>query len=866
MAEAASRALVIVESPTKARTIGKFLGDQYEVAASMGHVRDLPASAAELPAAIKKESWARLAVNVTDKFKPVYVVPSEKKKVVSELRKLLKNAEVLYVATDEDREGESIGWHLVELLKPKIPTYRMVFHEITQEAIENALNSPRDIDVRLVKAQEARRVLDRLVGYVVSPVLWKKVRPRLSAGRVQSVAVRVLVLRERERMAFVSGTWWDLKAAAEAAEGAGRFDASLIAVDGVSVATGKDFDEDTGQIKEGKNVLLLDEETATGLRERLAGRDLKVVQVDRKESTRNPYPPFTTSTLQQEANRKLGFSARRTMEVAQRLYENGHITYMRTDSVHLSNEAITAVRGMIERRYGPELLSPKPRQFTTKAKGAQEAHEAIRPASTAMKPVGEVGLTGPEAKLFELIWKRTAATQMANARVANTTVRLEIADPETGKVARFRASGRQVVFPGFFRAYVEGTDDPDAQLDDQSKPLPILAEGDLVACLNLDAVSHATRPPARYTEATLVKALEAEGVGRPSTYATIIDTIQHRGYVTAQGRQLTPTFTAMAVTRLLERTLEKVVDVDFTASMEAWLDAIADGEGEAHGYLSDFYENVLLTGVAAGEEADAREVCTLKSDHIDPYEIRVGRYGPFVGFQVEGEEKPRALSLPDGVAPADVDKAYIETLREAHEKGDVPLGEHPETNLPVYVKSGRFGPYVQLGEKDEENPKPKRASLPKGMTVEQVDLQVALDLLSLPRPVGNHPEDGELVEAGIGRYGPYVKHLKVYASLQATDDVLTVGLDRAVELLVEKAKKSRKPSALRDMGVHPEDGEPVLVMDGRYGPYVKHKRTNASLPEGTTVEELTMEQAVELLAARAKAPKRKRKSSKRRSA
>ncbi len=847
-ATARPQALVIVESPTKARTIRKFLGEGFTVEASMGHVRDLPSSASEIPASVKGKPWARLAVNVDDGFKPVYVVPGDKKKVVSELKKALKQAEVLYVATDEDREGESIGWHLLQLLKPKVPTHRMVFHEITREAIDKALASPRAVDQQLVQAQEARRILDRLVGYVVSPLLWKKVRPRLSAGRVQSVAVRVLVLRERERMAFVAGRWWDLKATAEKA--GTRFDAQLATIDGTTVASGRDFDEHTGALKPGRKVVLLGEAEATALRGRLDGRPLTVGDIQRKVQTRRPYPPFTTSTLQQEANRKLGFTARTTMQVAQRLYENGHITYMRTDSVHLSGQAIGSARSMIERRYGAEMLSPKPRNYTTKSKGAQEAHEAIRPAGTRMATAQELGLSGPEARLYDLIWKRTVATQMADAKVALTTVRLTVDDPETGRTIEFRASGRQVVFPGFFRAYVEGSDDPEQVLDDRDQPLPELTEGEAIALAELTAADHETRPPARYTEASLVKALEEQGIGRPSTYASIIDTIQHRGYVQNISRQLVPTFTAMAVTRLLEETLSKVVDVEFTASMESWLDDIAEGT-DAEKYLERFYKDELLDGVAQGEQIDPRSVCTLDGERFGPYRIRVGRYGPFVEYDIEGAEKPGSFSLPEEAAPADVDVPFLDTLRAKAEKGESPLGEDPETGEPVYVRVGRFGPYVQLGERTDENPKPKRASLPPGMDVGDVTFAVAVDILALPRPIGEHPEDGVAVEAGIGRYGPYVKHGKTYASLKKTDDVLAIGLPRALELLAEKKSRGRKTEPLREMGAHPEDGKPVNVLDGRFGPYVKHGRLNASLPKGTTVEELTMDQAVALLEARA---------------
>jgi DNA topoisomerase-1 len=803
---------------------------------------------------MKGKPWSRLAVDVENGFQPIYVVPSDKKKIVTELKKALKGKDVLYLATDEDREGEAIGWHLVQLLKPKVPTHRLVFHEITEEAIKKAIASPRDLNENVVHAQEARRILDRLVGYEISPLLWKKVAPGLSAGRVQSVAVRLLVMRERERQRFVTSSWWDLRATFGAEKKS--FDGQLVSVDGTQLATGRSFDETTGQLKSGANVLLLAESDAEALQARLAGQPYSVSDIEQKVQKRRPYPPFTTSTLQQEANRKNGYGASRTMQIAQRLYENGHITYMRTDSVNLSESAITAVRNMVDRRYGNEFASEKPRRFSTKAKGAQEAHEAIRPAGTSMATARELGLSGDEAKLYDLIWKRTVATQMADAQIAMTTAKITTVDPKSGQTLTFRSSGRQVVFPGFFRAYVEGTDDPEAVLEDRDQPLPNLTVGQALSCEDLEAVGHETRPPARYTVATLVKALETQGIGRPSTYASIIDTIQRRGYVREDRKQLIPTFTAIAVTQLLEETLGKVIDVEFTASMEAWLDEVAVGK-DAQDYLSAFYNDQLQSCIEQGKNIDPRSVCTLRNERIKPYRIRVGKFGPFIEYDVEGEEKARIVTLPDDAAPADVNLEFIEALKEEAKKADAPLGVHPETGDNVYVRKGRFGPYVQLGEQGEGKEKPQRASLMPGMTMGDVDLAVALDLLKLPRVIGSHPEDGEPVSANIGRYGPYVQHKRTFASVKLPESVLDIGLERALELIAAKAAQSKKPEALRDLGAHPEDGEPIAVMSGRYGPYVKHKRTNATLPEGITIESVTLEQAVELITERAKKGKRK---------
>jgi DNA topoisomerase-1 len=847
------KGLVIVESPAKARKIGEYLGNDYKVMASMGHVRDLPASASDVPAEIKKsQPWTKLGVNTESEFEPYYIVPKEKKKIVRELKEALKNAEELILATDEDREGESIGWHLAELLQPKVPVKRMVFDEITRDAILNAIRNPRSVDEHLVAAQETRRILDRLYGYTLSPLLWKKIARGLSAGRVQSPAVRLIVQRELERLAFRSGTYWDLKAALKT-EGNAKFEAVLQSVAGKKIATGKDFDETTGKLKEGVDVRLLDETAARELQERLKTAEWRISDVKSRQEKRRPYAPFTTSTLQQEANRKLGLSARQTMQIAQRLYEDGRITYMRTDSVHLSNEALTASRKCVEQRYGKEYLSDGVRTFVTKTKSAQEAHEAIRPAGTEMNTADELGLSGREKDLYAMIWKRTVATQMADAQLTFQTVTIAAA------AAEFRATGRHVDFPGFFRAYVEGVDDPEAALDDQESALPPMQQGQTVGCEDVEAIPHETKPPARFTEATLVRELEADGIGRPSTYASIIGTIQDRGYVRKSGNQLIPTFTALAVTRLLENYFPNLVDLGFTAAMEQTLDDIASGEAERLPYLRKFYagEEGLDRQVKTKEETiSARDACTLQLDGIGPA-VRVGRYGPYVEIQKNGEKV--TASLPSDLAPGDLNNNDINKAIEEKEKGPQSLGIHPEEGLPVYVKSGPFGPYVQLGDVTEEVPKPKRVGIPKNVEPSSLDLNTALKLLELPKRLGHHPVTSKVVNAGVGRFGPYVQHDGVYKSFNKdgtyqvgdrTVDVLSVDLDAAVEMLKE-AKRRAAPTPIRELGTHPEDGETIGIYDGRYGPYVKHGKIFASLPKERDVESVTLEEALGWIAEKA---------------
>ncbi len=858
------KGLVIVESPAKARKISGYLGSDYKVLASMGHVRDLPAKADEVPPEIKKrkDSLARLGVDVEGEFDALYIVPRDKKKVVSELKQALRNAEELILATDEDREGESIGWHLTELLKPKVPVKRMVFTEITESAIREAIANPRMLDEDLVAAQETRRILDRLYGYTLSPLLWKKIKRGLSAGRVQSVAVRILVMREHERLAFHSGTYWDLKAkvarenpeAVDARSADAEFDALLVTVGGRKIATGKDFDESTGRLKEGSDVLLLEEQQARELHERIQSKPWQVTNIQERQEKNSPKPPFTTSTLQQEAGRKLRFTAKRAMQAAQRLYENGFITYMRTDSVHLSNEAITAARGCVTERYGEDYLSPQPKQYTGRTKNAQEAHEAIRPTGTEMKTAEELGLKGVEARLYTLIWQRTVASQMADARITRQTVTITVEDAE------FRASGSRIDFPGFRRAYVEGFDDPEAALEDQERILPPLEEGTRLDCRELEANSHETKPPARFTEASLVRELESDGVGRPSTYASIIGTIQDRGYVRKVGNQLVPTFTAMAVTRLLEEYFPNLVDVGFTAAMEQTLDDIATGEADRLPYLQKFYqgESGLEQQVKKQEESiDPRLACTLKLEGLEPA-IRVGKFGPYLEQSENGESV--TVSLPDDLAPADIDNEMAEELIRNKQAGPQVLGEHPEEHKPVYLINGPWGWYVQLGDQEEDGPKPKRSSLTKTQDPGEMDLETAVRLLSLPKRLGHHPETNKVVNVGIGRYGPYVLHDRTYGNFDRKThtyeyegrqyDVLSVTLPVAIDML-KNTKRRGAATPLRELGKHPEDDQLVAIYEGRYGAYVKHGKINATIPKEKEVEHVTLEEALDWIAEKA---------------
>ena len=879
----AGRPLVIVESPAKAKTLGRFLGNKYRVEASYGHIRDLPESAAEVPKEIKEKEWGRLGVDVDRDFAPYYVVPGDKKKQVAHLKTALKEASELLLATDPDREGESISWHLTQVLKPKVPVRRIVFHEITEDAVKDALANPSEVDHNLVRAQESRRILDRLYGYTLSPLLWKKVQTGLSAGRVQSVAVRLIVEREEERRAFRTAVYWDLEARLT---GEGRdFVATLVRIDDQRIATGKDFDSQTGALKN-QNVRLLDEADAGRLVEAIeANVPWTITSVDRKPGTERPAPPFTTSTLTQEASRKLGFSTDRTMQVAQRLFQGvdigngemeGLITYHRTDSTTLSDKALQESARVIKEMFGGEYYDD-PRRYQTRVKNAQEAHEAIRPTDFRLAPSQLEGvLDADEFKIYDLVWKRTMASQMVDARVLRTTVEISAA-AGNGETAVLTATGKAIEFAGFRRAYVEGSDDPAADLEEQETILPQCQAGDridrdgtAITLLGTDAKRHETTPPARFTEASLIKELERLGIGRPSTYAPTIATIVRRGYVFRQSKALVPSFTAFAVTKLLREHFGDFIETDFTAEMEDDLDEISRGERESTVFLKEFYygdrkHRGLLPAVAHGAEKADYPAMDLGVDpgSDEPVRVRIGRFGPFVQM---GEGGPgRTASLPDDVAPADltIDKA-LELVR-AKAEGPRSLGVDPATDQNVYVLNGRYGAYVQLGEIPEgKGAKPKRASLQGDLTEATVTLDGALRLLSLPRVVGIHPDDGEPITANFGRFGPYVKHGDEFRSLDSGDDVFTIAFDAALELL-RAPKRSRRRQAVQKNVLREltGDGTVLKVYSGRYGPYVSDGTTNASIPRGSDPEALTFEQARDLIQARreaAPAPRRSRRT------
>jgi len=847
---------VIVESPAKAKTIAGYLGDGFVVESSVGHIRDLPERAADIPADKKKEKWARLGVNVENDFEPLYVVDPDKKKKVSELKKLLKDADELLLATDEDREGEAIAWHLYEVLSPKVPVRRMVFHEITKDAIARALDETRDIDKRLVDAQETRRVLDRLYGYEISPVLWKKITRGLSAGRVQSVATRLVVERERERMAFRAASWWDVAAVFDP----DAFEARLVTVDGRRLALGRDFGPD-GQLRN-PEALQLGEEDARALSSRLEGSAFRISRVERKPYSRRPSAPFMTSTLQQEASRKLRFTAQTTMRVAQRLYENGYITYMRTDSTTLSESALTAARTQAAQLFGDDHVPDAPRRYERRVKNAQEAHEAIRPAGDTFRTPQQVQreLSRDESALYELIWIRTIASQMKDAE--GQTVSLRIAGASSsGENVEFGASGTVITFRGFLAAYEEGRDEAEAR-DDDERRLPNVSEGDAVELVKLEPQGHETNPPARYTEATLVRTLEELGIGRPSTYASIIGTILDRGYVFKKGTALVPAFLAFSVVELLEQHFGRLVDYGFTASMEDDLDRIAAGEEERTRWLHRFYfgdgdaglhDLVLDLGAI-----DAREVNSFQIPGSDIM-VRVGRYGPYL------ERDGQRANIPDDVVP---DELTVEKAEEllAQPSGERELGLDPETARQVVARSGRYGPYVTEVLEEGSKEKPRTASLFKSMSLDTIGLDDALRLLSLPRVVGV-AEDGEEVTARNGRYGPYVQKGKESRSLEGEEQLLTISLEEALTVLAQPRQRRGRGEAagpLKELGPDPASGKPLVVKSGRFGPYVTDGETNASLRTGDDPESLTMERALELLAERrAKGPAKKRTARKR---
>ncbi|NQU64793.1 MAG: type I DNA topoisomerase, partial [SAR324 cluster bacterium] len=819
----------------------------YTVVASMGHIRDLPQSASEIPEKVKKEPWSQLGVNVQKDFEPLYVIPKDKKKVVTELKKLLKGSDELILATDEDREGESISWHLLEVLSPKVPVKRMVFHEITKEAITESINNCRDVDLSLVSAQETRRVLDRLFGYTLSPLLWKKVAVGLSAGRVQSVSVRLIVLRERERRAFQKGSYWDLKALLQ--KNGDSFTAVLDTLGKKKIAKGSDFDENTGKIATGKKVLLLDEKEARTLHSRLEDQEWRVKSVDEKSSTVKPAPPFITSTLQQEASRKLRLSPRKTMRVAQGLYEKGFITYMRTDSVQLSEQAIAAARKSVVSIYGKEFLHSTIRTFKGKTKGAQEAHEAIRPAGASFTIPAKADLEGQEAALYDLIWKRTIATQMADAKQVHIKVTIEVEDAE------FQAKGKRIVFPGFFRAYVEGSDDPDAALEGQEILLPDLTAKETLKCKELEAKGHETKPPGRYTEASLVKKLENEGIGRPSTYASIIDTIVNRGYVQILAQALVPSFTAFAVTNLMEQHFSELVDPGFTAKMEEVLDEIAVGKKERLPYMKKFFlgkAGLESKTVEKTEKILPGEFRTLAFDDLNA-KICIGRFGPYLETEPNTEGQKTTASIPKDISPSDLDQEAVDLILMQQAKSAEEIGVHPETSQPVYLLHGTYGPYLQLGTIEEGKPKPKRVTLPKEIKDGEVDMQTAVVLLSLPRLIGVHPDTKSNIMAGISRYGSYILHDdpnngKDYRSLKQEDSVININLERALEILsVPKRSRKKASEPVRELGNHPVDKSPINIYVGPYGPYVKHLKVNASIPKELDINELTIDKAVALL-------------------
>jgi DNA topoisomerase-1 len=876
-AKKTGKTLIIVESPAKAKTISQFLGPEYRVESSYGHVRDLPQSAKDIPSRLRERSWTRLGVNVDEGFEPLYIVPDDKKKHVDRLKDALKQADNLLLATDEDREGESISWHVLQVLKPDktMPIGRIVFHEVTPEAIQEALRNPRSVDEDLVRAQEARRILDRLYGYSLSPLLWKRVRPGLSAGRVQSVAVRMLIERERERIAFVTSSYWDLEAELEVADG--RFKAKLQKVGNQRVADGKSFDPQNGKLADKNRYLLLQDEAEAFVAAARGTRPWQVSALEKVPGQQKPAPPFTTSTLQQEGNRKLRFSSRRTMDIAQQLYEGvdlqgeriGLITYMRTDSLTLSERALEQARQVIVAAYGAEYLPPGPIRYKTKAKRAQEAHEAIRPTDLARRPQDvRPFLTPEQARLYELIWKRTIASQMPPAELERTTAEIAV-EIAGGKKLFFGASGRRIAFPGFLRAYVEGADDPDAELDDQESLLPALALGQETRLEKLQALGHETRPPYRYTEASLVKKLEEEGIGRPSTYASILSTIQDRGYVQKRGNELIPTFTAFAVNMLLEKQFADLVDPTFTASMEDDLDEVAAGKSSWDALVREFYlGDAGQLGLAQRVEESEVEYPSLLLGN-DPasgetVEVKIGKYGPYVRRGEGGTDN--VATIPDSVAPDELDLAAAVQLLKSKGSEKEALARDAATGRGIFLQKGRFGDYLELEQSDEEKEagdKPRRVSLPPDVKPEQVTPEIARKLMLLPRQVG-HDAEGREVSAAIGRFGPYVKRGDDFRSVPSWQDACDISLADAIALL-DKPKESRRgqtreKAVLAELGSFEGAAGPVQVLSGRYGPYVSDGETHASLPKGKDPASVGIEEAQALIEARrSSAPAAKRK-------
>ena len=864
-AKSSSKNLVIVESPTKARTIRKFLGKDFDVVSCMGHVRDLPTSAKDVPEKYKKENWSNLGVNVDRNFSPLYCIPSKKKKVITDLKKKVKTASQIYLATDEDREGESISWHLLEILKPKIPVKRMIFHEITKKAILDALENTRNIDEDLVRAQEARRILDRLVGYTISPLLWKKIAYGLSAGRVQSVVVQILVERELARVRFMSADYWNLQATLSPSQSDKdsdkyRFVAKLLSCDNKKIAKGTDFDPDTGQLLKSKkeNTLWLSEKEAKKLQQELQSASWKVLEVIKKDIFRKPPAPFITSTLQQDASRRFGWGATQVMRVAQSLYEQGHITYMRTDSTFISQQAIQVVRKSILSLYGKSYLPDRPRNYAAKkVKGAQEAHEAIRPSGTEFQKPDEMNLNPDQFKLYDLIWKRTIASQMVDAKQKQVSLRIKAMQ------VIFAASGTTIEFPGFLRAYVEGRDDVEAALEEKDVILPPLKEGDLLTCHEIQSTFHKTKPAPRYTEAGLIQTMEERGIGRPSTYAPTIGTIMQRGYVNKQGTTLVPTFTALVVSYLLKNHLPNYVESEFTSRMEESLDHIAEGNLDWVKYLKNIYfgEVGLKNLVEKQEEViDPDEARSLKNvkefqlKTLDQFEFRVGKYGAYVCRKTDKGDKICA-SIPDKQAPGEIDAEWINKLLDRKLSGGDTFGKDPKTGQPIYLLEGRYGPYFQLGELDNmhsqknrsEKKSFKRASIPKNLDIESLTLDQALFLLSLPLTLGVHPESQKDIKIGHGQFGPYVVHDGDYRSIPKGDDLFKVDLKRALELLAQekRGRSRRSPTPIKELGTYKK--KPLAIYKGQYGAYIKWGKENFSLPKDTEIEKVTLEDALKLI-------------------